>query len=142
MDVIVGFPGEGEEEFLETYNYLNQLDISYLHVFTYSERVNTTANKLPGRVYRHTRADRSKMLHILSDKKRRFFYEQNVGKTYKVLWEADNEQNMMFGFTENYIKVKTTYDPALVNEIAEVKLSELDADMVFKCQILHWELVQ
>jgi len=142
VDVIVGFPGEGEEEFLETYNYLNQLDISYLHVFTYSERVNTTANKLPGRVYRHTRADRSKMLHILSDKKRRIFYEQNVGKTYKVLWEADNEQNMMFGFTENYIKVKTTYDPALVNEIAEVKLSELDADMVFKCQILHWELVQ
>lgn len=142
VDVIVGFPGEGEEEFLETYNYLNQLDISYLHVFTYSERVNTTANKLPGRVHRHTRADRSKMLHILSDKKRRFFYEQNVGKTYKVLWEADNEQNMMFGFTENYIKVKTTYDPALVNEIAEVKLSELDADMVFKCQILHWELVQ
>ena len=142
VDVIVGFPGEGEEEFLETYNYLNQLDISYLHVFTYSERVNTTANKLPGRVYRHTRADRSKMLHILSDKKRRFFYEQNVGKTYKVLWEADNEQNMMFGFTENYIKVKTTYDPALVNEIAEVKLSELDADMVFKCQILQWELAQ
>ncbi len=142
VDVIVGFPGEGEEEFLETYNYLNQLDISYLHVFTYSERVNTTANKLPGRVYKHTRADRSKILHILSDKKRRFFYEQNVGKTYKVLWEADNEQNMMFGFTENYIKVKTTYDPALVNEIAEVKLSELDADMVFKCQILHWELVQ
>ena len=140
VDVIVGFPGEGDEEFLETYNYLNQLDISYLHVFTYSERVNTTANKLPGRVYMHTRADRSKMLHILSDKKRRFFYEQHAGKTYKVLWEADNEQNMMFGFTENYIKVKTTYDPALVNEIAEVKLSEIDADMVFKCQILKWEL--
>jgi threonylcarbamoyladenosine tRNA methylthiotransferase MtaB len=142
VDVIVGFPGEGEEEFLETYNYLNQLDISYLHVFTYSERVNTTANKLPGRVYMHTRADRSKMLHILSDKKRRFFYEQHAGKTYKVLWEADNEQNMMFGFTDNYIKVKTTYDPALVNEIAEVKLSEIDADMVFKCQILQWELAQ
>lgn len=140
VDVIVGFPGEGEEEFLETYNYLNQLDISYLHVFTYSERVNTTANKLPGRVYMHTRADRSKMLHILSDKKRRFFYEEYVGKTYKVLWEADNEQNMMFGFTENYIKVKTTYDPALVNEIAEVKLTEIDTDMVFKCQILQWEL--
>jgi threonylcarbamoyladenosine tRNA methylthiotransferase MtaB len=142
VDVIVGFPGEGEEEFLETYNYLNQLDISYLHVFTYSERVNTTANKLPGRVYMHTRADRSKMLHILSDKKRRFFYEQHAGKTYKVLWEADNEQNMMFGFTDNYIKVKTTYDPALVNEIAEVKLGEIDADMVFKCQILQWELAQ
>jgi threonylcarbamoyladenosine tRNA methylthiotransferase MtaB len=88
----------------------------------------------------HTRADRSKMLHILSDKKRRFFYEQHAGKTYKVLWEADNEQNMMLGFTENYIKVKTTYDPALVNEIAEVKLSEIDDDMVFKCQILQWEL--
>ncbi len=139
VDVIVGFPGEGEEEFLETYNYLNQLDISYLHVFTYSERVNTTANKLPGRVYIHTRADRSKMLHILSDKKRRFFYEQHIGKTYKVLWEADNEHNMMFGFTENYIKVKTTYDPSLVNEIAEVKLTEIDNDMVFKCQILQWE---
>ncbi len=141
VDVIVGFPGETDEEFLATYNYLNELDISYLHVFTYSERANTLANKLPGKVYMHTRANRSKMLHILSDKKRRYFYEQHIGKTYKVLWEADNDSNNMYGFTPNYIKVKTNYDPALVNEIAEVTLHKIDDDMVYACKLIKWELV-
>ena len=136
VDVIVGYPGETEELFLETYEYLNQLDISYLHVFTYSERVNTTAYKLPGKVYPHVRADRSKMLHILSDKKRRHFYEQHIGKTYPVLWEAENDGNIMYGFTDNYIKVKTTYDPMLVNEITEVTLTEIDADLIMACKFV------
>lgn len=132
VDVIVGFPGETQEHFLETYEYLNQLDISYLHVFTYSERVNTTANKLPGKVHLHERADRSKMLHILSDKKRRFFYEQHTGKTYPVLWEAENDGNTMYGFTHNYIKVKTTYDPMMVNEVMDVTLGDIGDDMVMQ----------
>lgn len=135
VDVIVGYPGETDEHFLETYNYLNQLDISYLHVFTYSERVNTTANKLPGKVYQHIRADRSKMLHILSDKKRRYFYEQHLGKTDPVLWEAENDGNTMYGFTSNYIKVKTTYDPMLVNEIMNVTITGIDAEMVATCKV-------
>lgn len=136
VDVIVGYPGETEEHFLETYEYLNNLDISYLHVFTYSERANTTAYKLPGKVYQHVRADRSKMLHILSDKKRRHFYEQHIGKTYPVLWEAENDGNTMYGFTDNYIKVKTTYDPMLVNEVTEVTLTEIDQDMVMACKFV------
>jgi threonylcarbamoyladenosine tRNA methylthiotransferase MtaB len=135
VDVIVGFPGETDEHFLETYNYLNQLGISYLHVFTYSERVNTTAYKLPGKVYQHVRADRSKMLHILSDKKRRYFYEQHIGKTYPVLWEAENDGNIMYGFTSNYIKVKTQYDPMLVNEVTEVTVTGIDEDMVASCKV-------
>jgi len=135
VDVIVGYPGETDEHFLETYNYLNQLDISYLHVFTYSERVNTTANKLSGKVYPHVRADRSKMLHILSDKKRRHFYEQHIGKTYPVLWEAENDANVMYGFTSNYIKVKTAYDPIFVNEIMNVEITGIDTDMVANCKV-------
>ncbi|MFY8022320.1 MAG: tRNA (N(6)-L-threonylcarbamoyladenosine(37)-C(2))-methylthiotransferase MtaB [Bacteroidia bacterium] len=136
VDVIVGFPGETDEEFEVTYQFLNELDISYLHVFTYSERPNTTAYKMPGKVRMGIRAERSKRLHILSDKKRHYFYEQNLGKQYKVLWEAENDDNMMYGFTENYIKVKTPYDPMLVNEITPVELSKIDEDMVVKTKIL------
>ncbi|MFN4082269.1 MAG: tRNA (N(6)-L-threonylcarbamoyladenosine(37)-C(2))-methylthiotransferase MtaB [Bacteroidia bacterium] len=139
VDVIVGFPGETDEEFLTTYNYLNKLDISYLHVFAYSERVNTTAYKMAGKVPLNVRAERSKMLHILSDKKRRFFYEENLGKTYKVLWEAENDHDTMYGFTENYIKVKTCYDPAFVNEIMPITISSIDEDMV--CTVKIPELV-
>lgn len=135
VDVIIGYPGETDELFLETYHYLNQLDISYLHVFTYSERANTTAQKLPGKVPMKTRNERSKMLHILSDKKRRFFYEQQLQNTYPVLWEAENDEAVMYGFTSNYVKVKTTYDPALVNEIMDVTLHEIDEDMVVKVKL-------
>jgi threonylcarbamoyladenosine tRNA methylthiotransferase MtaB len=135
VDVIVGYPGEEHEDFLETYQYLNELNISYLHVFTYSERVNTTAYKLPGKVPNSQRADRSKMLHILSDKKRLAFYNEHIGKTYKVLWEAENDSNTMYGFTDNYIKVKTTYDPILVNEITEVVIGEIDADGIATCKL-------
>ncbi len=135
VDVIVGYPGEEHEDFLETYQYLNELNISYLHVFTYSERVNTTAYKLPGKVPNSQRADRSKMLHILSDKKRLAFYNEHIGKTYKVLWEAENDSNTMYGFTDNYIKVKATYDPILVNEITEVVIGEIDADGIATCKL-------
>ncbi|MCK6609994.1 MAG: tRNA (N(6)-L-threonylcarbamoyladenosine(37)-C(2))-methylthiotransferase MtaB [Bacteroidia bacterium] len=126
VDVIVGFPGETQEEFLKTYTFLNELDISYLHVFPYSERVNTTAYKMPGKVRMGERTDRVKMLQILSDKKKRHFYEQHLNGEFKVLWEAENDGNTMYGFTENYIKVKTDYDPMLVNEITSMKLKSID----------------
>jgi threonylcarbamoyladenosine tRNA methylthiotransferase MtaB len=128
VDVIVGFPGETREDFLETYEFLNQLDISYLHVFTYSERENTVAATMNGVVPGSQRADRSKMLHILSDKKRRHFYEQNLGKTATVLFENDVENGLMHGFTENYIRVSAKFDPLLINELKAVKLDSIGAD--------------
>jgi threonylcarbamoyladenosine tRNA methylthiotransferase MtaB len=138
VDVIVGYPGEEHTDFIDTYNYLNELNISYLHVFTYSERVNTTAYKMPGKVNMSERADRSKMLHILSDKKRLAYYNEYVGNTYPVLWEAENDADIMYGFTSNYIKVKTKYDPMLVNEITEVEITAIDTnDMVAKCKLLQ-----
>ncbi|QOI97888.1 MAG: tRNA (N(6)-L-threonylcarbamoyladenosine(37)-C(2))-methylthiotransferase MtaB [Flammeovirgaceae bacterium] len=127
VDVIVGFPGETHEDFLETYNFLNELNISYLHVFTYSERDNTLAATLPGRVPEKERAERSKMLHILSDKKRRRFYEENVGRQATVLFENDIENGRMHGFTENYIRVAATYDPILINELKTVRLTGINA---------------
>lgn len=122
VDVIVGFPGETDEHFLDTYQFLNELDISYLHVFTYSERPNTLAAEMEGTVPGSVRADRSKMLHSLSDKKRRAFYEQNLGKEATVLFEMDVENGMMFGFTRNYVKVTAKYDPLLIRELKEVRL--------------------
>ncbi len=122
VDVIVGFPGETSDDFLETYRFLNELDISYLHVFTYSERENTLAATMPDVVPGSVRADRSKMLHILSDKKRRKFYEDNLGSETNVLFENDIEDGMMHGFTDNYIRVSAKYDPVLVNEIKRIKL--------------------
>lgn len=122
VDVIVGFPGESHDDFLETYQFLNALDISYLHVFTYSKRENTPAASMPDVVPGSQRADRSKMLHILSDKKRRKFYEENLGSETTVLFENDIEDGMMHGFTDNYIRVTARYDPVLVNELKRVKL--------------------
>jgi threonylcarbamoyladenosine tRNA methylthiotransferase MtaB len=128
VDVIVGFPGETREDFIDTYNFLNELDISYLHVFTYSERENTLAAEMDGSVPGAQRADRSKMLHILSDKKRRAFYESQLGKSYEVLFEGDQKEGYMHGFTRNYVKVKTPYDPLLVNELRTVDLLQIAAD--------------
>jgi len=125
VDVIVGFPGETREDFLDTYNFINDLDISYLHVFTYSERDDTPAKYMEGVVPGSQRADRSKMLHILSDKKRRAFYESQLGKEEEVLFEADQKEGFMHGFTSNYVKVKVKYDPILVNELKRVKLETL-----------------
>lgn len=122
VDVIVGFPGETREDFIDTYNFLNELNISYLHVFTYSERENTLAAEMPNPVPGSTRSDRSKMLHILSDKKRRAFYESQLGKLEEVLFEGDIKEGFMHGFTRNYVKVQAKYDPVLVNELKRVEL--------------------
>ena len=128
VDVIVGFPGETDELFLETYNFLNTLDISYLHVFTYSERANTHAATLSGVVPKAVRSKRSKMLRGLSAKKRRAFYESQLGTQRTVLFEGENKEGYIHGFTENYVKVKSPWNPALVNTLHKVVLSEIDLD--------------
>jgi len=128
VDVIVGFPGETEQDFLETYNFLNDLDVSYLHVFTYSERDNTDAALLKNVVPIAERKKRNKMLRILSAKKQRAFYEQHLGTTRKVLFEADSKDNVMHGFTDNYIKIKTGYNSELINQLQELELISLDSD--------------
>ena len=128
VDVIVGFPGETQELFLETYNFLNQLEVSYLHVFTYSERENTPATAMEGVVPKNIRAKRSKMLRGLSAKKRRAFYESQLGNTLTVLFEGENKQGYIHGFTQNYVKVKHPWNPELVNTLKEVTLLEIDED--------------
>ena len=141
VDVIVGHPGETDEEFLTTYEFLNSLDISYLHVFTYSERPNTTAIGIKPVVPANKRAERSKMLHILSDKKRRFFYEQQLGKNFTVLFEEDVENGLMQGFTENYVRVIAKYDPLLINETKKVNLISINDEMLVEVDEVHEELV-
>jgi threonylcarbamoyladenosine tRNA methylthiotransferase MtaB len=128
VDVIVGFPGETDDLFLETYNFLNELDISYLHVFTYSERDNTVAASLKGVVSKKVRAKRSKMLRGLSVKKRRAFYESQIGSSRTVLFEGDNKEGYIHGFTENYVKVKSPWNPELVNTLQAVELTKIDDD--------------
>ncbi|GAB1856554.1 tRNA (N(6)-L-threonylcarbamoyladenosine(37)-C(2))-methylthiotransferase MtaB [Flavobacteriaceae bacterium MHTCC 0001] len=128
VDVIVGFPGETDDDFLETYNFLNELDISYLHVFTYSERDNTEAALMEGVVPNAVRTKRSKMLRGLSAKKRRAFYESQLGTKRTVLFEGENKEGYIHGFTENYVKVKTPWHPELVNTLHEVKLTKIDED--------------
>jgi len=128
VDVIVGFPGETDEHFLETYNFLNELDISYLHVFTYSERDNTVAANLDGVVPKNVRSKRSRMLRGLSAKKRRAFYESQIGSKRTVLFEGENKEGYIHGFTGNYVKVKAPWNPELVNTLHKVELSEIDDD--------------
>lgn len=128
VDVIVGFPGETQQDFLDTYEFLNGLDVSYLHVFTYSEREQTEAATMKGKVVGSTRFERNKMLHILSDKKRRAFYQSQIGTEGQVLFEDDQKNGFMHGFTKNYVKVKAKYDPLMVNELKQVKLVSLTAD--------------
>ena len=137
VDVIVGFPGETEELFQETYSLLNELDISYLHVFTYSERVNTEAAVMENVVDKGIRNQRSKMLRILSAKKKRAFYEKNIGSTRTALFEHDNKNGFIQGFTENYVKVKLEYDPGLRNQIVKVKLNDFDEDGTIFAEILN-----
>ena len=128
VDVIVGFPGETDEHFLETYHFLNDLDISYLHVFTYSERDNTEAALMTDVVPANVRAKRSKMLRGLSVKKRRAFYESQLGTSRTVLFEGENKEGYIHGFTENYVKVKTPWNPELVNTLHEINLTHIDED--------------
>ncbi|MBP2618888.1 tRNA (N(6)-L-threonylcarbamoyladenosine(37)-C(2))-methylthiotransferase MtaB [Chryseobacterium jejuense] len=128
VDVIVGFPGETEETFLETYNFLNELPITYLHVFTYSERENTEAAAMEGVVPVAERKKRNKMLRILSEKKKMAFYQTQLGKTLPVLWEHENKDGKMFGFTENYVRVQKDFDPASVNKIEFLNLEKILSD--------------
>lgn len=130
-DVIIGFPGETNEEFLDTYNFIENLGVSYLHVFTYSQRPGTKATEMQEQVNDKVKARRSKLLHELSERKKHEFYSENKGKKQEVLWESDVENNMMFGFTSNYIRCKTSYDKLKVNQIEEVRLEEVDIDGVF-----------
>ena len=136
VDVIVGFPSETDEHFLETYHFLNELDISYLHVFTYSERDNTEAVLMGGVVPDVVRAKRSKMLRGLSAKKRNAFYESQLGKERTVLFESDNKQGYIHGFTENYVKVKAPWNPMLVNTLHRVRLTKIDTDGLVRFDFL------
>ena len=128
VDVIVGFPGESEDMFLDTYQFLNELDISYLHVFPYSERDNTLATALKGIVPYKERTQRATMLRTLSEKKQRYFYEQNLGKETEVLWEESTITSTMQGYSKNYIKATISYDANLVNTIQKVRLQSINAD--------------
>jgi threonylcarbamoyladenosine tRNA methylthiotransferase MtaB len=141
VDVIVGFPGESDEEFMKTYDFLKELNISYLHVFTYSERANTTANKMDEVVPMNVRKDRSKMLHILSDKKKRAFYESQVGKEGTVLWESENNNGWVYGFTENYIKVKKPYSKDAENTFERIMLEKIDSEGLFTTNIVSENII-
>jgi len=137
VDVIVGFPGETDEHFLETYHFLNDLDISYLHVFTYSERDNTEAVDMDGVVPANVRSKRSKMLRGLSVKKRRAFYESQIGTNRTVLFESENKEGYIHGFTENYVKVKTPWNPELVNTLHEINLTKIDEDGSVRMEFIN-----
>ena len=140
VDVIVGFPGETDEHFLETYHFLNELDISYLHVFTYSERDNTEAAEMEGVVPMNVRSKRSKMLRGLSVKKRRAFYESQIGSNRTVLFESENKEGYIHGFTENYVKVKTPWNPELVNTLHDIQLTRIDEDGAVRMEFLNVEV--
>lgn len=139
VDVIVGFPGETDEDFMETYKFLNELNISYLHVFSYSERANTLAAEMDEAIPIKTRHERSKMLRILSEKKKRNFYEENLGKEATVLFEDDVEDGMMHGFTQNYVRVEAKYDPMLINETKKVILSSINENGLVEVEELEQE---
>ena len=140
VDVIVGFPGETEEQFLETYHFLNELDVSYLHVFTYSERDNTPAAVMADPIPKNIRNKRSKMLRGLSVKKRRAFYESQLGSTRTVLFEGENKDGYIHGFTENYVKVKSPWNPVLVNTLHQVKLIEIGVDGLVRFEFVKREV--
>lgn len=140
VDVIVGFPGEMDEDFLETYNFLNNLDISYLHVFTYSERDNTPAASMADVVPKDIRSKRSKMLRGLSTKMRRAFYESQLQTTRTVLFEGENRGGYIHGFTENYVKVKAPWNPELVNQLHQVTLTKIDEDGMMRFEFAFVEV--
>ncbi len=134
-DLIVGFPGETDEDFQDACDFIESTGISYLHVFSFSERPGTPASKMENKISKQKIKERSKILHQLSEKKKDEFYKQNINSNCKVLFESAKRNGMMFGFTENYIKVKTTFDEELINKIVIVKLKELDEYGVFKVEI-------
>jgi len=132
VDVIVGFPGETDEDFQETLDFLQALEVSYLHVFTYSERANTTAIKLGEPVPISVRKERSKQLHWLSDRKKQQFYHSQLGKWRTVLFEQEEDEGKMYGFTENYLKVESIFDASLVNQLVPVQMDQLTLDQTIK----------
>jgi len=135
VDVIVGFPGETEEHFLNTYNFLNELDISYLHVFPYSERNNTTAKKMEGKVLKADKMERAKRLRILSEKKKRYFYETQLGKSMQVLWEEERQGDNMQGFSENYVRFEAPYDSTKVNTIEILNFNQINESGLAKASL-------
>jgi threonylcarbamoyladenosine tRNA methylthiotransferase MtaB len=137
VDVIVGYPGETEEAFLETFHFLNNLPISYLHVFTYSERPNTEAISFKGIVPPDVRSKRSKMLRGLSVKKRRAFYESQLGKTVEVLFEGVNKKGYITGFSKNYVKVRAPWNPDWVNTVRKVKLNKIDNEGIVRFLVFN-----
>ena len=128
-DVIVGFPGETKNDFLDTYNFIKKLEINYLHVFPYSERSNTKANKISNIVPTNIRNERSKMLRSLSDKKKRMFYEKNLLSKRSVLFEKGDNKKYLFGYTDNYVKVKVKRDKSLIGKVKNTLLQKIDLDM-------------
>jgi threonylcarbamoyladenosine tRNA methylthiotransferase MtaB len=129
VDVIVGFPGETEEDFIHTHNFLRDLPISYLHVFTYSERPDTKAISLPGSVDHQERKRRNNILRILSEKKRREFYKEAIGTEQEVLFEDADHIGLMNGFTSNYIRVQSEYKSELTGKISPVEITGIDNDI-------------
>ena len=142
VDVIVGFPGESEDEFMKTVDFVKDLNVAYLHVFTYSERANTTAKKMADAVPVNTRRERSRQLQILSDKKKRAFYESQIGNEHIALFESENHNGFLHGFTENYVKVKVPFDPALINQTVKVSLENIDNDGNVNAQLQESIIVE
>ena len=141
VDVIVGFPGETDDDFIETYNFLKNLDISYLHVFSYSERDNTASLHIKQKVPKKLRAQRSQILRKLSNEKKKFFYLSNLSQSRPVLFESKNNDGYIYGYTDNYIRVKTIWSKSLVDKIVECKLLELDNDLVVKAKSFQNESI-
>jgi len=136
VDVIVGFPGETDEHFDQTVDFLKDLDITYLHVFTYSERENTPAKDYEGKVPMEIRKLRNKTLRNLSIKKQRAFYEKNIGMQRPVLFESEIQNDFIYGYTDNYIRVKTNYDGGLVNKIVNCKIENITPECVGEVELL------
>jgi threonylcarbamoyladenosine tRNA methylthiotransferase MtaB len=137
VDVITGFPGESDERFAETRNFLLDLPISYLHVFTYSERDNTTALRIMDVVPQEKRHRRTIELRLLSDKKKRAFYERFANTHQQILWEASEDEGLMHGFSENYLKVSQPWNADSVNNITQVTLGALNSDLVYSAIETH-----
>ena len=136
IDLIVGFPGETDDDFNDSFNFISSCDISYMHIFTYSERENTPAAKRTDAVQNSVRNERSKKILALSEKKKNVFLKNNIGKIKNVLFESDNDNGIMYGFTENYIKVKTPFDKELINQIKKVKLLKIEKDDIFAGELI------
>jgi threonylcarbamoyladenosine tRNA methylthiotransferase MtaB len=136
IDLIVGFPGESEADFKESFDFISSCDISYMHVFTYSERENTPAAKRKDVVQNSVRHDRSRKMLALSARKKNIFLKNNSGKIRNVLFESENDNSIMYGYTENYIKVKVPFDYKIINTIKKVKLERLEKDGIFAVEIV------